>query len=35
MSGRDLFLYDANLVNNDDDEAGDIEMEKEEVDVSF
>lgn len=32
MSGRDLFLYDANLVNNDDDEAGDIEMEKEEVD---
>ncbi|CAL2030242.1 unnamed protein product [Caenorhabditis brenneri] len=32
MSGRDLFLFDANLINNDDDEAGDIEMEKEEVD---
>ncbi|CAB3408994.1 unnamed protein product [Caenorhabditis bovis] len=30
MSGRDLFLFDATLVNNDDDEAGDIEMEKDE-----
>uniref|UniRef100_A0A8R1HNH4 2-oxoisovalerate dehydrogenase subunit beta, mitochondrial n=1 Tax=Caenorhabditis japonica TaxID=281687 RepID=A0A8R1HNH4_CAEJA len=32
MSGRDLFLFDANLINNDDDEAGDIEMEIEEAD---
>lgn len=32
MSGRDLFTYDASLAQNDDDEAGDVEFEQEEVD---
>ncbi|CAI5439500.1 unnamed protein product [Caenorhabditis angaria] len=32
MSGRELFTFNANLALDDDDEAGDIEMEKEEVD---
>ena len=34
MSGRDLFIYDASNIQ-DDDEAGDVEFEKEEVDVSI
>lgn len=34
MSGRDLFIYDASNIQ-DDEEAGDVEFEKEEVDVSI